>query len=625
MLMHAMNQVSGAEELLNTAKDYFHFVTQFFEPINISAVHIYHSALELSPLSSIVRRLYYHRRRTPFPRVVAGIPNAWEECIYLHAESHYRVYTWSPCGRFVAALARETVDIRDPLSSELLSTLTQSDLSNTGQLAYSPDGYFLASLSSISLTIWDIQTGGVAREIKRSADNNTSLAWSLNGATICTIVTNPVTSFRDSKITGDYTVNVYDVASGTTLSTGTLQSRNKPHLWAHNMSFRVITMEQGDQAFTINTFEVGSILTKVESFHIKPWRERDRIASFSPTTYRISIFSSTPGHLRILDVRKSECLLEMPEEKHLDPGSHSFSSDGSLFAASFSRGIHIWKYTSSRYTPWREFPSLLTSVHFPPQFSPASSSILGRRGGLLQVWRLDSPPIVTRPDSPKPLAAISHCGTYIATGYAANSTITITNLLSPTPPQFISVDMYVRMLAFTGNVLLVQGDRELVAWRLTEKGIVDDPSADRRADRGSSTWTVSTSRPTFLVEDQTVVIKDDKRNVIHIYHTGTGEVLAPARASPHHRTRQYSIREMHRCQHYLHYRNLDEPGILSEDEWPITWVALEEGWVKDLEGKHRLWIPAEWRVRTPLVDTPGWLCNTTLLLYPHGVPVIVLF
>ena len=159
-----MNQVSGAEELLNTAKDCFHFVTKFFEPINIPAVHIYHSALELSPLSSIVRRLYYHRRHTPFPRVVAGIPDAWEEGIRLYAKHHYHAYTWSPCGRFIAAQTQETVEIRDPLSSELLSTLTQPKAGCTGRLAYSPDGYSLASLSNTSLTIWDVQTGGVTRD-----------------------------------------------------------------------------------------------------------------------------------------------------------------------------------------------------------------------------------------------------------------------------------------------------------------------------------------------------------------------------------------------------------------------------------------------------------------------------
>jgi len=53
-LMHTMNQVANDPQLLNTARDYFQFATNFFEVINVSAPHIYHSALELSPLSSVV-------------------------------------------------------------------------------------------------------------------------------------------------------------------------------------------------------------------------------------------------------------------------------------------------------------------------------------------------------------------------------------------------------------------------------------------------------------------------------------------------------------------------------------------------------------------------------------------
>ena len=79
--------------------------------------------------------------------------------------------------------------------------------------------------------------------------------------------------------------------------------------------------------------------------------------------------------------------------------------------------------------------------------------------------------------------------------------------------------MYVHALAFTGNVLLVWGNRKLVAWRLTEKGIAVSASANRRADRSNSIWTVSTSGLMFLVERQTVAIKDDERNIIHAYHT----------------------------------------------------------------------------------------------------------
>ena len=440
-----MNQASGNEELLETARDCFRFITKFFEPINVSAVHIYHSALELSPLSSIVRRLYYHRRCSPFPRVVAGIPDAWEESIHLHSKFDYYTYTWSSCGRFVAASTLQTVDIRDPLSSELLSTLTPPDIDGTGQLSYSPDGHSLALRSRTSLTIWDIQTGGVTRQIECGTAYSVSLTWSLDGATICAIARAGM-YYCGSKSTlqppdcniRDYAVDVYNVSSGTTLSAGTLRSRGEPHLWAHNTSFRVIAMEQGGQPFTIDTFEVGSILTKVESFHVKSSGAYGRIGRFSPTTYRISISNSNHNQLCVLDVRKSECLLEVSEgdDAIYHSNFHCFSPDGSLFVVYRQSGVHIWKYTSGCYTLWRElppFPNSFPTDYSLPQFSPASSSILGRYSSFLRVWRLDSPLIAAHPNGHESVAVVSSCGTYIITGHMKNGTVTITNLLSPTP------------------------------------------------------------------------------------------------------------------------------------------------------------------------------------------------
>ena len=464
--------------------------------------------------------------------------------------------------------------------------------------------------------IWDIQTGGVTRKIECSNTYTNSLAWSLDGATICAIVGAGL---------GPPYYNVYDVASGTTLSSGTLQSGGLPLLWAHNTSFRVITIEWGDQAFTIDTLEVGSILTKVESFHVKSSEEHDEIGCFSPTTYRISISNSDSNHLRILDVRKSECLLEVFEEgKKIDYSHyHCFSSDASLFAVILESGVHIWKYTSGRYTLWREFPpwNRFFFGRPPPQFSPTSSSIMGCCSGPLKVWRLDSPPIVGHPNGRKPLGVVSDCGTYIVTGHVENSTVSITNLLSPTPSQFIDTDMDVQALALTGNVLLVWG-QELVAWRLTEKGMVDGASADRRAGRGDSIWTMSTRWSWFSVEGQIVFIQDGNGNIMYVYHTGTGDILGPAQIPPRPCGLPYHVFQIECCHHYLHYRNFGRRSILSEDEWPVTWDAMEEGWVKDLEGKHRMWVPGEW---CEDLDNAGWLRNTTLVLYFPITAVIVMF
>ena len=134
--------------------------------------------------------------------------------------------------------------------------------------------------------------------------------WSLDGGTAGTI------SYDDSNI---WTMDTHDIASSTILSLITLQSADCPHLWVHNTSFQVMTTEWDGQGHTVNIFEVGSVLTKLESFQINlqaiahlvrsshqnpPYK----IKSLSPITYHISV--GIGDCFAILDIQSSECLLE---------------------------------------------------------------------------------------------------------------------------------------------------------------------------------------------------------------------------------------------------------------------------------------------------------------------------
>ncbi|KAF9643113.1 hypothetical protein BDM02DRAFT_3192176 [Thelephora ganbajun] len=437
-----LQEVPGDEELLDTARDYSHFVATFSEPISVSTTHIYRSALELSPLSSIVRRRYCCQRHSSLPRVIVGTEESWGQGIIIPSKGRHLSYTWSPCGQFIATQSLGTVEIRDSFSLELFSTLkltkpTPDEV--TSLLAYSTDGHFIASLSGTSLVIWDIQTGGVAKEVDRDGGvRNTSLLWSLDGSTIG-IVENNGPGPRT------YVVHAYDVALGVMRSPGTLESLDEPHFWAHGTSFRVVTTRWASRSYTINIFEVGSILAKIECFPTEPGHRT--IGSFSQTTHRIPVgFSS---HLHILDVRDSRCLLE---EQYTILGSHCFSSDGSLFAASQWRRVRIWKYTSDHYIRWREF-SIPNSTQDPnsPQFSSTSLSLLGCVNGILRLWRLDGLPIGAGFSSRRQFIAPSRCGGYIAACRDWGSTVTITNLLLQTPPCIIDTGRRVWALVLETN------------------------------------------------------------------------------------------------------------------------------------------------------------------------------
>ena len=594
-------------------------MTKFFELINVSATHIYHSALELAPFSSVVRRLYYHHRATPLPRVLLGIQDLWDQKIAVSSGSihPYDSFTWSPCGQFIAIQTNKAVEVHDPPSLELLSTLepTTSTFSLIGQLAYSPDGHSLASPSHNGVIIWDIQTGGMTKEIGCNYTNTSdvSLVWSLDGGMICTISTIALDLYPLRVYS--HTLRVHNIASGTTSSFADLWSGSTPHLWAHNKSFRIMTRtwSQDGKGHVVQIFEVGSVLTRIESFNIHSWTNNwDHYGSFSPTTYHISI--SSYDHLVVLDIRNSECLLE----QNGDLPVHCFSSDGSFFAASICSDVRIWKYTSNHYTPWREFQTWQTGTgirSFPLQFSPTYSSISRCFDGTLQVWCLDGPPFASHPNScGMPLGTLSHCGTYMAAGHVGNSTVTITNPPSQTPFQFIDTDMEIESLALTGNILLVHNSDMIVAWRLMEEGAVDGACTNGRADRNSSIWAVPLSdwqlHTLISVEDQTVVIRQEEY-FICAYHTETGEELDPAQVLPNSCDREYHrISQIQLGQHYPHY------VVQDGGNWGIPWTTPEEGWMKDLQGKHSLWIPVEWRnfvhyvsglndITTVLFELPG--------------------
>jgi len=499
------------------------------------------------------------------------------------------------------------VEIRNQLTLEPTAILqhTETVYRLTGQLAYSPDGRSIACTSNTAIIIWDIQTGGVVERITCNA-KCISLEWSSDGQTLCAI---------EAGDHGTFVVHTYDISSGTVLSSSSFQSGDDPHLWMHDGSFRVMaTVRDGYHNCTINIFKVGSALTKIQSFVLPYFKT---LQSFSPTTYRISI--SDGMEFRILDIRNSKRLLDTRARSR--SGSHCFSSDGSLFAAPEENRVCVWTYNSSCYTLLREFrcQGFFGSLQFPP----TPSSTLGCSSDGLQVWRLREPSAAPRGRGQR-FVGLSRSGARVATACVQENTITIVNVLAQTPPQFIDLDAEIEGLVITGNVLLVQISQEVVAWLLTEEGLVDGVIGGRRVDRGDSIWTVSVLQRKYLlwVEGHVGVVKPYWGSV-NVYHTETGEVLhhtCTPRASI---SRLHRVTEAHRGKDYLQYHNLSQCDIPPEASWKLSPATLREGWVKDPEGKRRLWVPHEWRKDW---DSADWLHDFTIQFsFIGGNPVLIKF
>ena len=499
------------------------------------------------------------------------------------------------------------MDIRNQLTMELITTLhpTETIPHFVGPPAYSPDGRSIACTSDTAIVIWDVQTGGVAREIKCSA-NNVSLVWSSDGRTICTI---------NLEHWDDFIVHMYDASSGLTLSSVLILSEDIPHLWTDDESFWVTTTVWDPyHGRIIHISEVGSTsLTEIRAFKL-PHADRANIGSFSQTAHRIS--TSDDSRLRILDIQSSECLLDEPHQFL----SHCFSSDGSRFAARGQTTIYVWEYHSGRYVLLEKFQCHHSSISS-LRFSPAASSILACVHGILQVWRLHEFPTSSGARR-RQCVGLSRSWTHIATARWLENTIKITDLFAQNPPQFIDTDMQIEGMVITGNVLLVAGSGQLTAWLLTEDGLVDGVIGDRRVGRSDSIWSIPQPNQGtewyFQVEGQVGFI-GLPGSASRVYDTETGEVL-PTKGIVRGCT---PVNGLYFGKSYLWFQNLCPHGIPSGDRWKTSDATLREGWVKDAEGKHRLWVPAEWRAEWNLED---WRPDVTTQFSRLGDrPVLIKF
>ena len=604
--------MASDKELLNTARDYFQFVSRFFEVIKSSAPHIYHSALELSPENSIVRYHYYQWTLGHHtPHIVCGIPRSWEHPVVINGI--YRSYAWSPCGQFLSAQTPTSVEIWDSLTLEKQSSLQlprpaythspPSHISDT--LSYSPDGCSLVSFFGSAITIWDIQTGGVVKEIECSdiGIHPRILVWSLDGQTIGA-------TFPGE--TGIWVVHTYNIDLGVKVSTGTLQSFCEPHIWSHNSTLQVMTiLPSEDSQAIVNILEIWPtfIDAPIKSFSIELNLSNviPHTISFSPAVCRISAITNDQPlqEIVILDIQSSEILLL--EKGHFT--STCFSPDGSLVLASTSSSdTNIWEYSSEEsYTLLMRYPDW---INFPPDkqgyqlFSPILSSVLISRYSCFEVKQLDYSRATPHRNRYWQYEQFSVDGTYVVTAPDGEQIVTITNL-NELCSQSIKPGFSVFGLLLTKNVLFVLGHEKFAGWCLTEEGMIDSASADGVSDKDGRLWTISNPGwyPRFW-DDGVIGAVCSPEQYILCYDTKTGENLdfVPKGIPP---VSGYSWRSFHsgpgnfedQLQCPLSYYDFSFCDNPPESNLPIVIPWCTRGWVKYPEGKHwhKFWLPTYWR------------------------------
>ena len=149
-------------------KECSHFVVNYFEIISASCRHIYHSALPLTPTSSIIRKLYGGYAR-PFTRVVRGVPASWDTAtLARRCPFSIKLAAWSPGNRYLAISPAHTVTVAILGSTTLrrLQTLEFSPKISSRPLAliFSPKSHMLTcsgaglySDEALFVVSWDVR------------------------------------------------------------------------------------------------------------------------------------------------------------------------------------------------------------------------------------------------------------------------------------------------------------------------------------------------------------------------------------------------------------------------------------------------------------------------------------
>ena len=168
-LLTISNQTTGITDgaLTRLTADCLRFTLHFFRPIRMSAQHIYHTALPLSPRASALRSLFrkcnpsWERNRTTW-QATSGSSARWGGVLRTIKAESKKFTCMVVAGQRIAVADRSNnVNVYDAVTGVL--KLALKNLQPVAKVAGSLDGstLFCSHRSPGVITMWDTQTGGL--------------------------------------------------------------------------------------------------------------------------------------------------------------------------------------------------------------------------------------------------------------------------------------------------------------------------------------------------------------------------------------------------------------------------------------------------------------------------------
>jgi len=148
--------------LFGLATDCLRLSMHFFYPIQQCAQQVYHTAVPLLPTSSQLRKSYLqHVINNKLTHVIAfsGAPSTWGSLLRTIDIRPKQLTCIATSAQIIIAACEDIVNIYDVVTFVLQLSLNTSEI--VTMIQSSPDGSTLFFAHSLSVTMWDVQTGGL--------------------------------------------------------------------------------------------------------------------------------------------------------------------------------------------------------------------------------------------------------------------------------------------------------------------------------------------------------------------------------------------------------------------------------------------------------------------------------
>ena len=635
-----------ASPTLNLIEDYVRFVLAFFEVINMSAPHIYHSALPLSPRKSIAHETY-KKHANPFVRVVQGMPpDSWERVVATATfDDDLRDVIWSPCNRFIAVAKPKSLELLDAVTLGRLRVFETSYISPgrqyilpEQQLGFSPDSRLLTLRMGQKVISWDLQTGGrisiITPWVGMSSTERLSFKHSEDGKMVAVVYRPPNSSNGNRRCS--HLIYTYDHLSGRRVGPCHVpEGQVLYEIWTHNEYLRFATIDQRSIRIWQSPFTLEHPPVEVAFLPVPDGITDAEQFLFLPSLSRLAFILGDT--VQVWDLKTLKLLLKseltLPDwirNNHFPWGS--FSSDGRFFAYTNTAGeFCVWEDSPAGYLLRKRLP-FLTSPSFPaPQLSPNGESIVVPLGSKICRWHTRDQdlflPNVSAGDSGGSTFTLgfSPDEKFAAFGRQLENTFTIIDLQSGEPRWIANVGVKIDCLGMAGSTVVLVGEEKIVTWNLPGgysafNASIDDSVRTTVLHHSSKhpDWDIPiyTSLSPDFSRIMVVRILSEESYSLEVHNVSTG--LCLARTITHNAMRpwftpdgrevwaqsRFLSEKFEQCEIIedsesgtielkLQSADARQSGVFRESSSGYT--VTDSGWVLSPSQKRLLWLPHCWR------------------------------